>query len=441
MIIHRDNLALVNLFDVMTKREKEIEDDKKNEALLAAFQLEETEKEPYTTVVKYQPTLKQKEDKDDDDDEDKDDESSDESGSSRSSSYKSSLNQSLTKAPTIKIKHDKENNDPDNNSSRHEGSKRNQEDNSERNDKKSAISIENHKIDESRKALKKGKNTPKDSSEKKGGSERSLKAEKSSESESQSSKQGGESISQASLNTEQSEDKFSIKYNKNTRVPLVIGFYKQMDKIKYKKYCKWSGQDVIAYTPYDPEKAVYICDLISKICTWEKGLSGYMAWLERFIRRFFKHPIINTFLTILVLANTVILCLDRYTQPESEDKICGIINNVFTYIFAVEVFCKLFAYGFRRYLSDVLNWFDITVVIISLIEIVISGGGASAISAMRAIRLLRTLRVLRVTRFIKSLQTMRMIVDVLSRSISSFAYIGFLLIIFICIFTLLGKIN
>ena len=47
------------------------------------------------------------------------------------------------------------------------------------------------------------------------------------------------------------------------------------------------------------------------------------------------------------------------------------MNNIFTWIFIVEMSIKLLAFGVKKYWQNRLNWIDGSVVIISIVEIAI----------------------------------------------------------------------
>lgn len=51
------------------------------------------------------------------------------------------------------------------------------------------------------------------------------------------------------------------------------------------------------------------------------------------------------------------------------------MNTVFTWIFIVEMGCKLLAFGPKKYAGDKMNLLDGAVVILSIIEIVIAETG------------------------------------------------------------------
>ena len=97
---------------------------------------------------------------------------------------------------------------------------------------------------------------------------------------------------------------------------------------------------------------------------------------------------------------------------------------------------KIAGFGFVNYIMDKMNCFDAVIVLLSFVEIIL--GGNSAFSAFRSVRIFRAFRVLRVTKLIRSLQFMKIIIQVISKTIDSFMYIALLLVLFIFIYTLIG---
>ncbi len=103
-----------------------------------------------------------------------------------------------------------------------------------------------------------------------------------------------------------------------------------------------------------------------------------------------------------------------------------------------EMGLKIFAMGIPRYVGDPMNLFDALIVGLSVVELAISTGGNKAVSAFRAVRLFRTFRVLRVTKLLRSLAYMKIIMGVITRSISKLSWIFVLIILFLYIYSLLG---
>ena len=107
---------------------------------------------------------------------------------------------------------------------------------------------------------------------------------------------------------------------------------------------------------------------------------------------------------ISVLLNTIVMSMDRYDLEEYEKNILEDFNSFFTWIFIIEMSMKLTAIGPKKYVSEVMNIVDGSVVWLSIIEMVLAGDGEQgSLQAFRSIRIFRTFRVLRVVRILRVL--------------------------------------
>jgi hypothetical protein len=142
-------------------------------------------------------------------------------------------------------------------------------------------------------------------------------------------------------------------------------------------------------------------------------------------------PIFNTFIFTIIIANTIILAMDKYpAQPKNVEDILFIINIIFTVIFTLEVILKLIGLGKKEYVRDRFNVFDALVVLISLIEIAFSDG-SGALSALRAFRLFRIFKIFRVG-------DLRVLLDSITFTLSTIGNYVVLLVLFIYVYSLLG---
>ena len=155
------------------------------------------------------------------------------------------------------------------------------------------------------------------------------------------------------------------------------------------------------------------------------------------IKQLVRTTLFDNFMTFCVLINTIILAMDKYGQDPNISKILMTCNEIFTYIFIIEMALKLIGVGTIKYLRDRLNYLDGTVVILSIVEISFVNN-SNAVSAFRTIKIFRTFRVLRVARLLRAMNSMQVIINVLMKSLSSFIYLAFLLLLFIFIYSLLG---
>ena len=104
---------------------------------------------------------------------------------------------------------------------------------------------------------------------------------------------------------------------------------------------------------------------------------GFIKKARCLLKMFVRTPIFDNFMTISVLINTIVMAMDRYGIDEKEAKTLDDMNTVFTWIFIVEMACKLTAFGPKKYCGDKMNLLDGAVVILSIIELIITATGGS----------------------------------------------------------------
>lgn len=156
-----------------------------------------------------------------------------------------------------------------------------------------------------------------------------------------------------------------------------------------------------------------------------------------------RHPLFDYLFTFIVVCNTVTLSLDAYGVSAELENSLQTIGSYFTFIFIYELGSKIFALGPKKYLQDDMNKLDGGVVMMSIFELIytraVSSGGGSSLKTFKTLKMLRTLRVFRILRLLRKLKSMQTILQVMTKSYSSFIYITMLLFLFILIFSLLGS--
>ena len=205
-----------------------------------------------------------------------------------------------------------------------------------------------------------------------------------------------------------------------------------------KPFIVWSGQDILSQN--DDYLAQQTTGFLTGVRIWQKGIKGIYRKSRYVIKTILESQLIDAFLILCGLANTVILAMSRYEQPEREASIIQIMNNVFTGIFIAEMALKIFAIGIVKYVFDAMNIIDGVVVILSIVEIIFldSSQNNSFLKSFQAFRILRAFRVIRMVRVLRALRSMRLLIQVIGEAITSFAYVGVLLILFMFIYSLLG---
>ena len=90
-----------------------------------------------------------------------------------------------------------------------------------------------------------------------------------------------------------------------------------------------------------------------------------------------SHSLFTFFITIIILANTAVLALEKYPEDPNQTKVKEILNELFTWIFVAEMVIKMIGLGFKQYVRDSYNIFDVIVVILSIVEEIYSSATSS----------------------------------------------------------------
>ena len=132
------------------------------------------------------------------------------------------------------------------------------------------------------------------------------------------------------------------------------------------------------------------------------------------------------FITAVIVANTITMCMDYYGASENYLFVLDVCNLIFVVIFTMEAVLKLIGLGPTYYFYIDWNKFDFAVVILSLVSLGGGGGGNFNLTALRIIRVARLLRMIKSS---KELQSLLMTLYLAMNNIANVALL-FMLIIF-----------
>ena len=131
----------------------------------------------------------------------------------------------------------------------------------------------------------------------------------------------------------------------------------------------------------------------------------------------------NHFIFLIICINCILIGVETF----HESTVVSTIQNTILWIYVVEIVLRWIGKdSYSKYFKDGWNYFDIFVVVISFVP---SSGPLSV---------LRVLRVLRIFRAVKAIPELRLISNVLIRSLSSLSYTGLFFGIFIYIYAVMG---
>ena len=75
---------------------------------------------------------------------------------------------------------------------------------------------------------------------------------------------------------------------------------------------------------------------------------------------------------MLIIANTVVLGLEKYPGDPTREEISNLLNIVFTWAFVAEMIIKLIGLGFRVYARDNFNLFDAAIVVLAGVDMIVA---------------------------------------------------------------------
>jgi hypothetical protein len=144
--------------------------------------------------------------------------------------------------------------------------------------------------------------------------------------------------------------------------------------------------------------------------------------IRRIIHYIVKSAYFDNFILVNVLANAVVLGLNRFDHNESSEDALWAFNLYFLIAFTVEAILKIYSFGVGGYFASLWNKFDFVIVLIGWVDE--SFDGSAGISVLRLLRIARLFKVLR-------LQILDVLTLSLLRSLPAILNVGWLILIVI----------
>merc|ERR1719262_1072792 len=126
------------------------------------------------------------------------------------------------------------------------------------------------------------------------------------------------------------------------------------------------------------------------------------------------------------------MMLDQHPPPRPVmQKVLSYTEVIFTVTFTVEMVIMLAAVGPKKYVTNPVMCFDGIIVVASLVEMSMEGGGG-------AIRALRGFRLLRIFKLAKKWTSFRILLKSMIQTCLSLGNFTLLLVLMLYVFTLMG---
>nr|KAF6335754.1 sodium voltage-gated channel alpha subunit 11 [Pipistrellus kuhlii] len=167
-------------------------------------------------------------------------------------------------------------------------------------------------------------------------------------------------------------------------------------------------------------------------CAVNKRKSPWILWwnLRKTCYQIVKHSWFESFIIFVILLSSGALIFEDIhlsKQPKIQE-LLNCTDNIFTYIFILEMGLKWVAFGFRKYFTSAWCWLDFIIVIVSVTSLI----------DLKALKSFRTLRALRPLRALSQFEGMKVVVNALIGAIPAILNVLLVCLIFWLIFCILG---
>ncbi len=142
-------------------------------------------------------------------------------------------------------------------------------------------------------------------------------------------------------------------------------------------------------------------------------------------------------LAVLIVLNTVSMCMDMHAASDEYEYVLTIINICFLFIFTVELLIRYYALASARFWGDPWNILDVTLVALSIAGFLIEYLEIEIGFRPRLLRVPRMIRMLRLTRIIKRLQPLA---KTIISSLNQLLQICVLLLVLLIMYAYMGMI-
>lgn len=153
------------------------------------------------------------------------------------------------------------------------------------------------------------------------------------------------------------------------------------------------------------------------------------------LRKLTDSTIFQNIILGIIIFNAILMGLQTISglSPQTA-ALLSLLDSVCLGIFIAEMLMKMAAYG-RDYFRDGWNWFDMIIILMSVIS------GMSFLSAFRAFRVLRvfrSLKALRSMKLVSSVKHLQVIILAICRAVPSIIWTGILMVLVYYIFAVIG---
>ena len=166
----------------------------------------------------------------------------------------------------------------------------------------------------------------------------------------------------------------------------------------------------------------------------DKSDKYYKYWIVDKAYKIIMNEYFDAFIIGVIILNTLCLAMDKYPNFDTVIlDILNVLNYVFTIVFTAETVLKIVGLGWKVFIKENFNKFDLLIVIISIIELQMSGAsdGPGIFSSLRGFRLMKIFKLFRSG-------DLKILLDSITFTLGTIGDYVILLMLFMYVFALLG---
>ena len=163
---------------------------------------------------------------------------------------------------------------------------------------------------------------------------------------------------------------------------------------------------------------------------WENYPKWRMKLYKIVSHRYFEYSMMGS-----VGINLLMMAMEHYKMPEILNQIIDITGYIFLALLTCEMILKIVAFGFRNYISDRWNTFDVLLIFISFAGFIFE---ESVMFNPFIVRIARVFRIARVIKLYRAATNLHKILDTISQAIPQVINLSLLFILLFFIYASLG---
>jgi hypothetical protein len=211
-----------------------------------------------------------------------------------------------------------------------------------------------------------------------------------------------------------------------------------MPKLIKDSYRKTKMAEILTTKTIDPVRKAELYYDSFPLLKLRRNFIKYMNIISYYCYSLVKQKWFDNISLLIIILNTLLILI---SDPKDDNSIANVSDNYFLYIYTIEMFLKIFAYGFiikeGSYIRDSWNILDFLVIVLGWVSIILESGNSGG-SGVKGISGLRAFRILRPLKTVKSIKGLRNLIVTILESVGELGDIAIIMFFSFLIFSIAG---